>query len=202
MRVMKKAYIFTFVLQGDFWGFFMYSTLFHLQALRFHCVGGCWDRTQDSCDFGIGSQTTLKLLGLISSTSLLYFPIWRVGSYSLSTMSFGSGSGTCCGFQTYLSRLRFQNISVEQSFFVSLLHYRSEFCNYLELLENLLRLASFSASGSGSGQIHIPATYAPHQSTTKWLRPSCAARDYKDSPVWSLLPSSCYQFSGGSCLCM
>ncbi len=30
---------------------------FHLPPLRFHCVGGCWDRTQDSCDFGIGCQT-------------------------------------------------------------------------------------------------------------------------------------------------
>ncbi len=29
----------------------------HLPPLRFHCVGGCWDRTQDCCDFGIGSQT-------------------------------------------------------------------------------------------------------------------------------------------------
>ena len=27
-----------------------YSTLFHLPHLRFHCFGGCWDRTQDSCD--------------------------------------------------------------------------------------------------------------------------------------------------------
>ncbi len=24
-----------------------YSWLFHLQPHRFHCVGGCWDRTQD-----------------------------------------------------------------------------------------------------------------------------------------------------------
>ncbi len=24
---------------------------------RFHCVGGCWDRTQDSCDLCIDSQT-------------------------------------------------------------------------------------------------------------------------------------------------
>jgi hypothetical protein len=35
----------------------LYSTLLHLPPLRFHCVGGCWDRTQDFCDFGIGSQT-------------------------------------------------------------------------------------------------------------------------------------------------
>jgi hypothetical protein len=37
--------------------FFRYSTLLHLPPLRFHCVGGCWDRTQDCYDFGIGSQT-------------------------------------------------------------------------------------------------------------------------------------------------
>jgi hypothetical protein len=37
--------------------FFNYSTLLHLAPLRFHCGGGCWDRTQDSSDFGIGCQT-------------------------------------------------------------------------------------------------------------------------------------------------
>ncbi len=39
---------------GGFFEFFsvsvQYSTLFHLPPLRFHCVGGCWDRTQDRCD--------------------------------------------------------------------------------------------------------------------------------------------------------
>jgi hypothetical protein len=34
-----------------------YSTLLHLPPLRFHCVRGCWDRTQDCCDSGIDSQT-------------------------------------------------------------------------------------------------------------------------------------------------
>jgi hypothetical protein len=34
-----------------------FSTLFHLPPLRSHCVGGCWNRTQDSCDYCIGSQT-------------------------------------------------------------------------------------------------------------------------------------------------
>ncbi len=34
-----------------------YSTLLHQPPLRFHCVGGCWDRTQDCCDFDIDSQT-------------------------------------------------------------------------------------------------------------------------------------------------
>ncbi len=34
-----------------------YSTMFHLPPLRFHCVAGCWDQTQDFCDFGIDSPT-------------------------------------------------------------------------------------------------------------------------------------------------
>ncbi len=34
----------------------LYSSLLHLPPLRFHYVGGCWDRNQDCCDFGTGSQ--------------------------------------------------------------------------------------------------------------------------------------------------
>jgi hypothetical protein len=34
-----------------------YSELLHLPPLRFRCVGGCLDQTQDFCDFCIGSQT-------------------------------------------------------------------------------------------------------------------------------------------------
>jgi hypothetical protein len=37
-------------LKGFFWIFSFYvrnSTLLLLPPLRFHCVGGCWDRTQD-----------------------------------------------------------------------------------------------------------------------------------------------------------
>ncbi len=40
-----------------FFSYVLYSTLLHLPPLRFHCVGGCWDRNQDCCDFGTGSQT-------------------------------------------------------------------------------------------------------------------------------------------------
>jgi hypothetical protein len=42
------------VLQGDFLDVFYvrYSTLLYLPPLRFHCVGGYGDRTQDCCDFG------------------------------------------------------------------------------------------------------------------------------------------------------
>ncbi len=33
------------------------STLLHLPPLRFHCVGGCWEWTQDCCVVGIDSHT-------------------------------------------------------------------------------------------------------------------------------------------------
>jgi len=48
-----------------FWDFFMYilySTLLYLPPLRFHCVGGCWGRTQDTCDFGYILSTRLHLI--------------------------------------------------------------------------------------------------------------------------------------------
>jgi hypothetical protein len=44
-----------FKLTGGFFFYVLYSTLLRLPPLRSHCVGGCWDRTQDCCDFGIGS---------------------------------------------------------------------------------------------------------------------------------------------------
>ncbi len=42
--------------KGDFFTVFyvLCSTLFHLPPLIFHSVGGCWDRTEDSWNFGIG----------------------------------------------------------------------------------------------------------------------------------------------------
>jgi hypothetical protein len=56
-----KKKIFFFLSKGRFFEFFSFlctiSTLLLLPPLRFHCVGGCWDRTQDSCDYGIGCQT-------------------------------------------------------------------------------------------------------------------------------------------------
>ncbi len=50
----------TFCWRRIFWDFSFYvrySTLLHLPPFRFHCVGGCWDRSQDCCSFGIYSQT-------------------------------------------------------------------------------------------------------------------------------------------------
>ncbi len=45
--------------RGNIFRFFsvLYSPLLHLQTLRCHCGGECWDRTQDSSDFGIGCQS-------------------------------------------------------------------------------------------------------------------------------------------------
>jgi hypothetical protein len=35
----------------------LYSTLPYMPPLRFYCVGGCWDRTQECCGFRIGWQS-------------------------------------------------------------------------------------------------------------------------------------------------
>jgi hypothetical protein len=43
--------------EGDFFGFSFYvrySARLHLPPFRFHRVGGCCDRTQDSVEYGIG----------------------------------------------------------------------------------------------------------------------------------------------------
>ncbi len=40
--------------------FVLYSTLLHLPPLRFHCADECWDRTQDRCNWCIGSQYFLS----------------------------------------------------------------------------------------------------------------------------------------------
>jgi hypothetical protein len=60
-RIILKISIIYF---KGFLGFFavLYSTLLHLPPLRFHCVGGCWDRTHDCYDFGIGSQLAIIYL--------------------------------------------------------------------------------------------------------------------------------------------
>jgi hypothetical protein len=45
----------------------MYSTLLHLPPFRFHCVGGCCDRTQDCCDFATVLGTFTSALKDIKS---------------------------------------------------------------------------------------------------------------------------------------
>ncbi len=56
-----------------------YSTLFHLPPLRFHRVRGCWDRTQDCCDFGIDSARRSNQ-SAISHLPPIYPYMWRDGS--------------------------------------------------------------------------------------------------------------------------
>ncbi len=45
-----------FYIKADFYLFLvflvLYSTLLYLPPLRFYCIGGCWDRTEDSWDYG------------------------------------------------------------------------------------------------------------------------------------------------------
>jgi hypothetical protein len=43
----------------------LYSTLLHMPRLRIHRVGGCWDRTLDSCNFGIGGRRSNHSLDLV-----------------------------------------------------------------------------------------------------------------------------------------
>ncbi len=57
-----RRILFDLFLKNIFWGikfffFILYSALLHLPPLRFHCADGCWDRTQDRCNWCIGSQT-------------------------------------------------------------------------------------------------------------------------------------------------
>jgi hypothetical protein len=53
-----KVLVFVYLRSSEYLQFYVrYSTLLHLPPLRFHCAGGCWDRTQDCCDVGIDSQT-------------------------------------------------------------------------------------------------------------------------------------------------
>ncbi len=64
-----------------------YSTLLHLPPLRFQCVGGCWDRTQDSCDYGIRCQTDalttrLDLIQWMTAHQFDHFPEqWYVSAF-------------------------------------------------------------------------------------------------------------------------
>ncbi len=57
--VLQIFFYLFFIFGGGFYfcfSFVLYSTLLHLPPLRFHCADGCWDRTQDRCNWCIGSQ--------------------------------------------------------------------------------------------------------------------------------------------------
>jgi hypothetical protein len=75
-------------LKGEFFGFFYvrYLTQLHLPLVRFHCVGGCWDRTLDYCNFGIearrsdhaGRSHSLLRLGIILQSAGSHPPLGRL----------------------------------------------------------------------------------------------------------------------------
>ncbi len=56
-KIVRKTFFFVFLFFFLFFLFVHYSALLHLPPLRFHCADGCWDRTQDRCNWCIGSQT-------------------------------------------------------------------------------------------------------------------------------------------------
>ena len=62
-------------------GFFhvRYSTLLHLPPLRFHCVGGCRDRTKDIVSLWSGPITALIYLGTSAAEVELMNVQFRLG---------------------------------------------------------------------------------------------------------------------------
>jgi hypothetical protein len=54
LRIRIRNHAFKY-LTGGFYEFFSFYCIQHC-FIRFHSVGGCGDRNQDCCDFGIGSQ--------------------------------------------------------------------------------------------------------------------------------------------------
>ncbi len=63
-----------------------YSTLLHLPPLRFHCVRGCWDRTQDCCDSGIDSQ----MLHATTRLDLIYIRLDLIHIFFITSWCFYS----------------------------------------------------------------------------------------------------------------
>jgi hypothetical protein len=51
LRFLKEAFLYFFHFHVS------YSILLCLPPFRFHCVGGCWGRTQNCCDFSVDSRT-------------------------------------------------------------------------------------------------------------------------------------------------
>jgi hypothetical protein len=50
--------------EGFLWSFcVLYSAQLHLPPLRFHCVGGCWNWSQDCCDLSIGARRSKTYYG-------------------------------------------------------------------------------------------------------------------------------------------
>ncbi len=115
-RVIKRG-IFLFL----FSFYVRYSTLLHLPPLRFHSVGGCWNRTQDSCDrcdYGIGCQT-LQPFQVMQPEFQPVSNSWRRTSYSPSpSWGWRGGVGGGSVHQSHFFRFllsAFAKLSSEQA---------------------------------------------------------------------------------------
>ncbi len=117
--------------RGIMWIFFSfygrYSTLLHLPFLKFLCVGGCWDRTQDFATLALTatrsnhsakshpvitcSPDCMKNSELGSVTSLT---IWRIFSYD-PTHSFYLAEQRICITNATINRNEFSHISQRKS---------------------------------------------------------------------------------------
>jgi hypothetical protein len=64
LRSPRCKLFFIFFLGGGLF-FVLYSALLHLPPLRFHCADGCWDRTQDRCNWCNWSDALTTRLDLI-----------------------------------------------------------------------------------------------------------------------------------------
>jgi hypothetical protein len=71
----------------DLFGFFFFMYIFHTgssAAPQFHCVAGCWDRTQPVCSNVGDLDPDLDLLGSAA--------FWKVGSQTTSVEKAESGT--------------------------------------------------------------------------------------------------------------
>ena len=107
LQIPRVRPLITIFLRGTFLDFFFngrYSTLLHLLPLRFRCVGGCWDRTLDSCYYGIGSNSSARShpLGQISSRYAQTF--WMRSSRVVRESDSQCRSRNCPGFDPSIFR--------------------------------------------------------------------------------------------------
>ncbi len=96
-EIQNFRYIITFKKTGGFLYIFiyiffiyfyvLYSTLLHLPPLRFHCVGGCYDRTQDCATSALAARRSNHLarshpyyiITLVLSFVSISFKTWICG---------------------------------------------------------------------------------------------------------------------------
>ncbi len=84
----------------NFFSHVLYSTVPPLPPLRFHCVGGCWDRTQNCCDFDISCQTLQPLSQISSMRTQKFKFIMNLHIHSL--LNIGANASFQCQKQHFV----------------------------------------------------------------------------------------------------